>query len=192
MAERDDAAFADFAAAARARLHHAAYLICGDWHRASDVVQEALIRVYVAWPRIERRGAVYAYARKAVVSVAIDHSRLMSSREVPVEDDRLAGAGSRQRPDPDTGDHADGVGDREILMAALRQLSPSQRACIVLRYLEDASVTEVAGALGCSEGTVKSQTFKALQRLRGLIGDFDAPDVSDSVSASSTAGGRTR
>ena len=65
---RDEAAFVEFAEAARGRLRRTAYLLCGDWEQASDHVQEGLIRVYVAWPRLTRAGREHGYARRAVVS----------------------------------------------------------------------------------------------------------------------------
>ena len=74
-----DAAFTEFAAASRSRLRSTAYLLCGDWDRASDHVQEGLIRVYVAWPRLVRHGGELAYARKAVVSAFLDSARKRSS-----------------------------------------------------------------------------------------------------------------
>src|SRR3954447_16379097 len=114
-----DAAFTDFAAANRSRLRGTAYLLCGDWHRASDHVQEGLIRVYVAWPRLVRQGGELAYARKAVVSAFLDASRKRSSNERP---------GSRQ-PDGATGeDFASVVADRAALMAALARLPRRQCA----------------------------------------------------------------
>jgi RNA polymerase sigma-70 factor (sigma-E family) len=155
-----DEAFTDFAAAARARLRNTAYLLCGDWDRASDHVQEGLIRVYVAWPRLVRGGGELAYARKAVVSAFLDASRRRSSRERPVEDD-LSRASDE--------DVAGAVTDRAALMAALERLPERQRACVVLRYFEDLDVRETASALGCSEGTVKSQTSRALASLRSMF-----------------------
>ena len=83
----DEAAFIEFAEAARPRLRRTAYLMCGDWHLASDHVQEGLIRVYVAWPRLTRQGGELAYARKAVVSAFLDSRRKRSSTEVPTEAD---------------------------------------------------------------------------------------------------------
>ena len=78
-----DAAFTEFAATSRSRLRSTAYLLCGDWERASDHVQEGLIRTYVAWPRLVRRGSELAYARKAVVSAFLDASGRLSSTERP-------------------------------------------------------------------------------------------------------------
>lgn len=154
---RDDEAFIQFAEAVRGRLRRTAYLLCGDWDLASDHVQEGLIRVYVAWPRLTRAGRETGYARKAVVSASLDHSRRRSSSEVPAEADRDVPAGQ---------DVAESVALRATLMAALADLPPRQRACVVLRYFEDLSVAETAAVLGCSDGTVKSQTSRALDALR--------------------------
>jgi RNA polymerase sigma-70 factor (sigma-E family) len=154
---RRDDDFVEFAAASRDRLRRTAYLMCGDWHRASDITQEALIRVYVAWPRLERRGGLGAYARRAVVSVAIDQSRKRSSTELP-------GADARELPSPQ--DLAGAVTDRDALMGALARLPQRQRACVVLRYFEDLPVADVADLLGITQGAVKSQTSRALASLR--------------------------
>jgi len=155
-----DAEFSEFAAAAHSRLRSTAYLLCGDWERAADHVQEGLIRVYVAWPRLVRRGGELAYARKAVVSAFLDASRKRSSTERPTESDT-------ERPSGE--DVATHVSDRAALMAALARLPQRQRACVVLRYFEDLDVRETAVALRCSEGTVKSQTSRALASLRSMF-----------------------
>lgn len=153
--QRDDAEFVEFATAARGTLRRTAYLLCGDWDLASDLVQEALVRVYVAWPRIERKGGLTAYARRCVVNLAHDHRRRRSSTERPSEQHAL----DRVVEDRD-------VTTSEALLAALRGLPPRQRACVVLRFLEDLSVEETARVLRCSPGTVKSQTSRALATLR--------------------------
>jgi len=159
---RDEAAFVEFAQAARGRLRRTAYLMCGDWDQASDHVQEGLIRVYVAWPRLTRAGGEHAYARKAVVSAFLDHARRRSSTEITAE----------INPDLPSGrDVAESVSARAALMAALARLPLRQRACVVLRYFEDLSVADTATALGCSEGTVKSQTSRALDSLRSMFDD---------------------
>ena len=159
---RDEESFVAFAQGARERLRRTAFLMCGDWDRASDHVQEGLIRVYVAWPRLERAGREHAYARKAVVSAVLDHARRRSSRELVVETDPER---------PAEGDLAEAVTARTALMVALAALPPRQRACVVLRYFEDLSVADTAAALGCSQGTVKSQTARALDRLRSMFED---------------------
>lgn len=160
---RDEAAFVEFAAGARDRLRRTAYLACGDWDRAADHVQEGLVRVYVAWPRLQRNGREYSYARKAVMSALVDHHRRRSSTERPV-DHTSTGA-----PHPASPDLADAVAQRDELMAALAHLSPGQRACLVLRYFEDLSVVDTAGVLGITPGTVKSQTSRALDTVRRVL-----------------------
>jgi RNA polymerase sigma-70 factor (sigma-E family) len=157
---RDEASFVEFAQTARDRLRRTAYLMCGDWDQASDFVQEGLIRVYVRWPKLVKNGGELAYARKAVVSAFLDHARRRSSTEIAAEPD----------PDRATGeDVATQVATREALMRGLAALAPRQRACVVLRYFEDLSVTETAALLGCTEGTVKSQTSRALFSLRSMF-----------------------
>ena len=141
-------------------MRSTAYLLCGDWERASDHVQEGLIRVYVAWPRLVRHGGELAYARKAVVSAFLDSSRRRSSSERP----------AAQHPDAASGeDLAAVVADRAALMAALARLPGRQCACLVLRYFEELDVRETAAVLGCSQGTVKSQTSRALASLRTIF-----------------------
>ncbi|HEU5038586.1 MAG TPA: SigE family RNA polymerase sigma factor [Nocardioides sp.] len=163
-----DAAFTEFAAASRARLRSTAYLLCGDWDRASDHVQEGLLRVYVAWPRLVRHGGELAYARKAVVSAFLDHRRKRSSTERPAAEhvDRASGE-----------DVAGAVADREALMAALARLPERQRACVVLRYFEELDVRETAAVLRCSEGNVKSQTSRALASLRAMFEDASRDEL---------------
>ena len=156
MGRRSESEFAAFAASCRPALRRTAFLMCGDWDRAADITQEAMIRVYVAWPRLEQDHGLRAYARRAVMSVAIEQARKRSSREVPT-----ASLGDQL-----VDDAADRVADRLLLMSALAELPARQRACVVLRLYEDLSVEAVAEALGCRTGTVKSQTARGLDALR--------------------------
>lgn len=156
MGRRDESDFVAFAEACRPALRRTAYLMCGDWERAADITQEALVRVYVAWPRLEQDHGLRAYARRAVTSVAIEQARKRSSREVPTAHLR----------DRTVDDPADQVADRLLLMTALAELPARQRACVVLRFYDDLSVEAVAEALGCRTGTVKSQTARGLDALR--------------------------
>jgi RNA polymerase sigma-70 factor (sigma-E family) len=160
MARRDSEEFTSFVVAHQAKLRRVAYLMCGDWQLASDHVQDALVRVYRHWPRLRSDREKLAYARKAVLSVVIDAKRRRSSTEVPVDSvvDRLDGA-----------DAADRSADRDLLSRCLAQVPARQRACLVLRYYDDLSVSEVAAVLGCSEGTVKSQTARGLDTLQGAF-----------------------
>lgn len=161
MARSHDEEFTAFAAASLADLRRTAYLMCSDWHHAEDAAQEALIRVYRSWRRVERREGLLAYARRTTVRIIIDDSRRPRRRERPVDiDDSTAGA----LPAPDTG-----IVERDAMVRALSRLSPRRRACVVLRYYHQMSVAETAAALGCSEGTVKSQTSDALRAMRPLL-----------------------
>lgn len=182
MARRNDADFAAFVVASVPGLRRTAYLMCGDWDRAADITQEALIRMYVAWPRLDRDRDIRAYARRTAVRIAIDQSRRRSSREAPTLD----------LVDDPVADFASRLVDRELLMAALADLPARQRACVVLRYYDDLSVESVAKALGCRTGTVKSQTARGLEALRAAYArhggelrlsdpDHETEDVSDTT-----------
>ncbi|MEU8227442.1 SigE family RNA polymerase sigma factor [Kribbella sp. NPDC048915] len=144
--------------------HHAnamwrtAYLICGDRRRAEDATQEALLRLYRRWPRIRNLGLV-AYARKVVVSATLDGLRRKSSTE-------LVGGESYFSDTADPADHMQRAEHRLMITQALSELPPRQRACVVLRYFDDLSVDDTADVLGCRPGTVKSQTLRALDKLR--------------------------
>ncbi|WP_199440388.1 SigE family RNA polymerase sigma factor [Umezawaea beigongshangensis] len=157
MSERDD----EFAAYVDARalvMRRTAYLLCGDWHRAEDLVQTALTKLYVAWPGVHRHGAVDAYVRTILVRASIDDSRrAFRRRETAVEEL------------PDVAVDRDGLAEGLDVRAALARLAPGQRAAVVLRYWEDLGVTETAQLLGLSEGTVKSQASKGLSALRRLL-----------------------
>jgi RNA polymerase sigma-70 factor (sigma-E family) len=161
VASRDHGDFVEFAAAYGDQMRRTAYLLCGDWHRASDITQEALIRLYVAWPRLDDDGGLRSYARKAVTSAAFDISRKRSSQELVAAD-----LGERVGADA-----TEAVAESLVMLDALAQLPPRQRACVVLRYYEDLSVEEVASVLGCRPGTVKSQTSAGLAALRTALGD---------------------
>jgi RNA polymerase sigma-70 factor (sigma-E family) len=133
-------------------------LTSGDAHLAEDLVQNALVRVYLKWSRI-RSGRPAAYARKALVSCFIDDRRRPSVRReeaVEMPPERTAVVAGDGELDPE-------------LVAALVALGPRMRAAVVLRHVYDLSVDEVAEALGCSTGNVKSQTARGLTRLRELL-----------------------
>ncbi|MFF0265330.1 SigE family RNA polymerase sigma factor [Kribbella sp. NPDC004536] len=159
MAERDRE-FVEFVEQAGAGLRRTAFLVSGDRHRADDIVQDALYRLYLAWPKVRRVGNQLAYARRMVVNAAYDGNRRPWRREVA----------TAEVPDR-TGldDFAHGYAERDEVLAALKSLGPRQRACVVLRYYEDLSVEQTAELLGCSEGTVKSQSARGLDTLRRAI-----------------------
>lgn len=161
MRAQDEREFVDFVSGSARSLRRMAYLLTGDWQRAEDVVQTALVKLYVAWPRLTRAAAFSTYARRAVVTCAIDESRRPWRRERSVE---AVGV-----DEPDRRDGTREVDDRLLVVAALAALPPRQRATVVLRYYDDLSVDETAEVLGCTAGTVKSQTARGLDALRNHL-----------------------
>lgn len=153
--------FTAWAHARANRLHRTAYLLCGDWHTAEDLVQEALARTALGWRRIERMEDPDAYVRRVLVNQANQRWRLRRTHELPTGD----------LPESVAADGADNRADRQALMQALQRLPRRQRAVVVLRFFEQLSVAETALALDCSEGTVKSQTSRALSGLRQHVTD---------------------
>lgn len=171
-----DADFADFVHASWPGLYRTAHLLLGDHGLAEDLTQTALAKTYVAWARVRDREAAYAYARTTLVNTATSWFRRRSWRnELPREGVGLDLVG--HAPDPS---------DRPAVMDALAALAPRQRAVVVLRFYDDLSVAQTADALGCSPGTVKSQTSAALARLRDLIGEHAISDTSTSLSTSTS------
>lgn len=171
---RDDAEFVDFVESTQDRLRRTAYLMTGEWSLAHDITQEALIRVYVSWPKLERKGGLTSYARRAVVSAAIDHQRKRARRpEVLVE----------KYDEPGLADGSADRDDRTLIVQALKNVPERQRACIVLRYFEDLSVAETAGILKCSEGNVKSQTSHGIAALKRELAALGMPSLTVQMGA---------
>ncbi|MDO9455957.1 SigE family RNA polymerase sigma factor [Nocardioides sp.] len=160
MSRRDEE-FTAYVAERRAHLYRTAYLLCaGDGHRAEDVVQQALTKLYAAWPRVSRLDSIDAYARRVVVNAHLDDVRRPWRRERPV-------ATTLERP----ATSGLSVEDADALWSALRGLAPGQRRVVVLRHYLGLSVEETAADLGVSAGTVKSQTSDALGLLRAALKD---------------------
>jgi RNA polymerase sigma-70 factor (sigma-E family) len=159
----DEAAYRDFVTARLSHLRRVAYLVCGDWHTAEDAVSTALAKLYVAWDRIRDRERVDAYARTMVVRAVLDERRRPWRRERDQFDEAVV---SRGVPDSTNQVH-----DRILLRQALESLPRRRRAVLVLRFYEGLSVEETADALGCTAGTVKSQTARGLATMRDLLPD---------------------
>lgn len=152
-----DEEFAQFVMGAHASLLRTARLLTGDRHSAEDLLQAALVRVYLRWSRSADWGSPHAYARKTVVNLyATWRRRRWHTEVVRPEADHT----------PDAGDMAGDADTRLELDRALATLPRVQRVVVVLRFYEDLSVEETADLLGCSPGTVKSRTNRALERLR--------------------------
>lgn len=160
MTRRDPAAFAEFVAARSTALHRTAYLLVGERHLAQDLLQEALTKTYVAWPRLRDPSKAEAYTRRAITTTAISWYRRRSWQGERPSDDLPEGAQA---------DQADAVTQREWLWTALQELPPRQRAAIVLRFYEDLSEAQTAEAMGCAVGTVKSQVHAGLATLRKIL-----------------------
>ncbi|HEY2791569.1 MAG TPA: SigE family RNA polymerase sigma factor [Micromonosporaceae bacterium] len=152
----DDSDFVDYVSARLARLHRAAYLMCGDTHRADDLVQATLVSLYARWNRARTADNLDGYVHRILVRRFIDEKRSRWSRVL-------------LRPTPPESPAADSYTESSPVLTALRRLPPGQRAVIVLRYVSDLSVEQTAHALGCSTGNVKSQCARGLATLRDLL-----------------------
>lgn len=154
--------FEEFARARTPQLYRSAWLLCGDTQQAEDLVQETLVKVYVRWCRTfgaRRIDNPAAYAQTTLVRTFLSARRRRSSTERPA-----AEPPDRAVPDPT------GLSDVRLeLVAALAGLAPADRAVLVLRYLDDLSVDEVARQLGTSSGAVRTRSLRALARLRPLL-----------------------
>lgn len=163
MSRVSDAEFTEFVHGVWPSLYRTAYLMIGEHALAEDLVQTSLAKTYASWHRIRDEGAAVGYARAVLVNTGRTWFRRkgwrneLATEEVP---DR-----AQEQIEP----------ERSDLTSALRQLPARQRAVVVLRFYEDLSVAQTADLLGCSEGTVKSQTSDALAHLRTLLGEAVIP-----------------
>jgi RNA polymerase sigma-70 factor (sigma-E family) len=158
--------YLEFVASRAASLHRTAFLLCGDWHLADDLVQETFVHAYRHWRRVRRADNLPAYVRRILVNEFHRHWQRYAA--LPVDaDPELGGIAV-----PDIGDE---VVNRTDLLRALSTLTARQRATIVLRYLEGMSERETAAVMRCSEGTVKSQAARALNALAGCLKAKELP-----------------
>jgi RNA polymerase sigma-70 factor (sigma-E family) len=157
--------FSSFVQARSAALLRTAYLLTGDQHLAEDLVQTALARTHLSWHRLHAEGNAEAYARKILYHQQVSWWRRRSRAPELV---------TEAPPDNPGTDHMDAAAVRLTLLGALGRLTAKQRAVLVLRFYEDRSEREAAEALNCSVGTVKSQTSRALARLREI-----APELAE-------------
>jgi RNA polymerase sigma-70 factor (sigma-E family) len=172
----DEEEYAEYAADALVRLKRIAYLLCHDWHRAEDLTQTALTRLYVHWRRASAAENLDAYVGAILMNTYLSEQRTAWWKRTHVESDvgELLPVAVRDSAP---------VEDLLDLRAALRTLSPGRRAIVVLRYYCDYSIEQTAQILGCSIGTVKSQTSRALGQLRVVL---------ESDSQTSSMPGRTQ
>ncbi|MGL5864050.1 MAG: SigE family RNA polymerase sigma factor [Phycicoccus sp.] len=183
MAIARDRSFEEFVRARSTALFHTAYLLVGEHHHAEDVLQAALERAYRAWPRIRRLDRPEAYVRRIVVNLVLDRRRSAARAPAVVaefDDDIAVPARDRYAL----------VDTRDALVDGLSQLPAAMRAVLVLRYWEELSEAETARMLGCSVGTVKSQSSRGLARLRAVIDP--TPDDDGAAAPDRRSGHRTR
>jgi RNA polymerase sigma-70 factor (sigma-E family) len=169
LAGGDEAEFSAFAARDGGQLVGFAFLLTGNRQDAEDLVQQALLRTAARWPAARQSPA--GYSRAVVLNLARDRWRARQRQRTETLSPDLTAL-------PSAVDGAAIVLDRQLLLGACRLLPLQQRAVLVLRFWEDRSVEETAALLGCTAGTVKSHTHRALARLRDVLADLAsaAPD----------------
>ncbi|MFI7489786.1 SigE family RNA polymerase sigma factor [Micromonospora echinaurantiaca] len=153
-ADRSYVAFVEVAWQRHIRL---AMLLTGDRWRAEELLQDSLVKVYERWRRLSRLDDPHAYLRRALVN---NHTSAWRRRR---RESLVGEVPDRAAPSGDIGP------DAVVLRGALMSLTAKQRAVVVLRHYEDLTEREVARLLGCSQGTVKSQNARALDKLRHLL-----------------------
>lgn len=152
--------YTEYVAASLPRLRRMAFALVGDAHRADDLVQETITKLYLHWRRAIRAHNLDAYTRQILVHTFLDERRLRWAQV------RLTG----EPPEPSPA-RSENPSEAVAVRAALAGLPPKQRAVLVLRFLADLPVDEVAEIVGCSTGTVKSQTFHGLAAMRRSLGE---------------------
>src|SRR5450755_969835 len=159
--------FRDFARSRAAPLHRSAYLLCGDWHIAHDLVQETLVKAYRHWPRVQQADSPDAYVRRILLNEARDRWR-RQERTVSV---------AHFTAEPVVPDVTDDIARRMRLLQALLELPLQQRATVVLRYLEGMTQSETAELLGCSGLTTSTRRARSRARFRrGPSGELRLAD----------------
>ena len=160
VARRHDEEFDEFMTSSWPSLYRTAVLMTGDVHLAEDLLQNAMGKVYKAWPRVSRVEHPRSYARAILANEVSSWWRKRSSSERPTQ----LRADASSIPG-----HDDQIAQADLVWRALGQLSPRQRAVLVLRYYEDLSGSEIAAVLGISEGSVKAHAHHALRALEGTL-----------------------
>lgn len=158
-----DDEFVAYYAARASSLRDTAYLLCGDWHLAEDLTQNTFTKLYRAWTRIERHEAMDSYARRVLLRTFLDERRRPWRREQPTQPES-AELDTVSYDEPSSS-------EQELLRTALLRIPKRRRAVLILRFWADHSVEQTAELLGCTEGTVKSQTSRGLADLRAVLGD---------------------
>jgi DNA-directed RNA polymerase specialized sigma24 family protein len=150
--EAREQAYVEFVAARQTHLRRIAYAVCGDWQQADDLLQVALTKLYVAWPRVWRLGTEEAYVRRLIIRTRVD--------ERP---------GLRRRWSAPCSDPPAETGDRTPLFAALQSLPETRRKIVILRHWLGLSVEETAEELGMSRQSVRSHAERGLASVEGAL-----------------------
>lgn len=157
--------FAEFVRAHTPALVRTAYLLTGSGPSAEDLVQETLLRLYPRWERVQAADAPMAYVRRSLTNTFLNQRRRRSAHEIVLD----------VVPDrPGQRDAADDLADRDEVWLLLATLSERQRAALVLRYYEGLDDHDIAAALACREGTVRSLISRGLATLRTGAADSGA------------------
>jgi RNA polymerase sigma-70 factor (sigma-E family) len=168
--DRRRAAFEEFVAGSTGSLLRTAYLVTGDAGHAEDLVQECLVKIARAWPRVVTMDSPQAYARRILINAALDDSKRRSRHRAELARPSLPERSLSRSWAADISWGAFAAADDRLeLIRALGELPPRQRAVLVLRYFDDLTETEVASTLGCSIGTVKSTHSRALEKMRQRV-----------------------
>jgi len=158
MRARDEEAFKDYVTAQQNEWLRTACLLCGDWHRAEDLVATTVVKLYASWRKLQHVDHPDAYVRRMLVRVYIDEKRRPWRREHPTDTVPEVVVNT-----------TDTVVHRTDLRRLLERMPARQRAVLVLRYYEDLSVEQTAEVLGCSKGAVKTLTVRAVESIRKLL-----------------------
>ncbi|GAA4244969.1 SigE family RNA polymerase sigma factor [Dactylosporangium darangshiense] len=159
MRGEDERRYVEYVSARLPWIRKVAFLLCQDWHRADDITQVAITKLYTHWRRAAAADNLDGYVRTVVVRVFLSERRTGWASRVDLRAEPLDEAAAAEA-DPAL---------RLAMREALAEVPPRQRAALVLRYYCDLSVEETAEALGCSAGTVKSQTARGQESLRKAL-----------------------
>jgi RNA polymerase sigma-70 factor (sigma-E family) len=160
MRSDEEAAFVEYLSARLPRLHRTAYLLCGDAHRADDVVQLTAMAMYKNWAMVREADNIDAYVHRMLVRQFLRTQRGLWSKVLLTS----------RVPDRPVSDEVR-IENREVILSALDRLPKGMRTVLVLRYFSDLSVEDTAIAMNISIGTVKSQTHRGLAHLREMLSD---------------------
>ena len=152
-----------------------AYVLTGDRDDAEDLLQDALVRAFRSGRHASSLDAAHVYVKRAIATGFIDRSRRAAARPRTVSvsaDLHEWAAAAGLEPD-----HAYRVDAAIDLQSALAHLAPRERACTVMRYLDDMPVDQIADILGLAPGSVKRYLSDARAHLRHLLPQLDLTDA---------------